>query len=216
MAIMVMPSSLAIDTASASPRALNEPVGRRLSSLTRISPPLDNRRRCVEAGSAVSPPHRATARSPAGAPVRVRDNATVSAAALPARHGAMRSECRRGHNAPATAAQPWTTFATCQRGIVRRSNCIRDARRRSADGRPSSDVWSLLLLQRYPLPHCGRGYHAEGRADPFLVHQAVELAGVLAGHLAGDFGRQMRELLVDVLLRLRPHAVGVREVRAPH
>ena len=43
IAIVPTPSSLAIDTASASPRALNEPVGRRPSSLTRISPPLASR-----------------------------------------------------------------------------------------------------------------------------------------------------------------------------
>ena len=34
-----MPSAFAIDTAMTSPRALNEPVGSRPSSLTRISPP---------------------------------------------------------------------------------------------------------------------------------------------------------------------------------
>src|SRR5579862_4717577 len=44
------------------------------------------------------------------------------------------------------------------------------------------------------------------------VDQIVELAGILAGHLVGGFGRQVRELLVDVLLRFRPHPVGMREV----
>jgi hypothetical protein len=34
-----MPSAFAIDTAMTRPRALNEPVGRRPSSFTRISPP---------------------------------------------------------------------------------------------------------------------------------------------------------------------------------
>ncbi len=34
-----MPSGLAIDTAMTRPRALNEPVGNRPSSLTMISPP---------------------------------------------------------------------------------------------------------------------------------------------------------------------------------
>jgi hypothetical protein len=37
MAMWATPSAFAIDTASASPRALNEPVGSRLSSFTRIS-----------------------------------------------------------------------------------------------------------------------------------------------------------------------------------
>ena len=37
-AMCLMPSAFAIETASASPRALNEPVGSRPSSLTRISP----------------------------------------------------------------------------------------------------------------------------------------------------------------------------------
>src|SRR5579885_1801656 len=51
---------------------------------------------------------------------------------------------------------------------------------------------------------------------PRLVDQPVELAGVLAGHLVDHLGRQMAELVVDVLLRLRPHPVRMREVRAPH
>jgi hypothetical protein len=34
-----MPNALAIDTAITRPRALNEPVGKRASSFTRISPP---------------------------------------------------------------------------------------------------------------------------------------------------------------------------------
>src|SRR6266478_8508653 len=49
-----------------------------------------------------------------------------------------------------------------------------------------------------------------------LVDQAVELAGILAGHLEGGFGRQMAELLFDVFLRFRPHAIRVRIVRTPH
>jgi hypothetical protein len=39
IAMWVMPSAFAIDTAITRPRALNEPVGRRPSSLTMISPP---------------------------------------------------------------------------------------------------------------------------------------------------------------------------------
>src|SRR6185436_19428345 len=53
--------------------------------------------------------------------------------------------------------------------------------------------------------------------DPSRVsQQPVELAGVLAGDLVRDVGRQVAELLLDVLRRLGPHAVAVRVVRAPH
>jgi hypothetical protein len=38
IAMCLMPSALAIDTAITRPRALNEPVGKRPSSFTRISP----------------------------------------------------------------------------------------------------------------------------------------------------------------------------------
>src|SRR5206468_12187532 len=57
-----------------------------------------------------------------------------------------------------------------------------------------------------------------GRSPPprFLGYQPVELARVLAGHLVSQLRGQMAELLVDVLGRLRPHAVPVRIVRAPH
>ena len=34
----------------------------------------------------------------------------------------------------------------------------------------------------------------------WLVHQAIELAGVFAGHLVGDLGRQVAELVFDVFL----------------
>src|SRR5689334_24181423 len=49
-----------------------------------------------------------------------------------------------------------------------------------------------------------------------LLDQAVELRGILAGDLAHDVGGQVAELLLDVLARLRPDAVGVRIVRRPH
>src|SRR5947209_1472155 len=51
---------------------------------------------------------------------------------------------------------------------------------------------------------------------PRNSHQAVELARVLARDLADHIGRQVAELLLDVLRRLGPHAVGVRIVRGPH
>src|SRR5262249_15767030 len=46
--------------------------------------------------------------------------------------------------------------------------------------------------------------------------EPVELAGVLAGDLVHDVGRQMPELLLDEAGRLRPDTVRVRIVRAPH
>src|SRR5437899_3792847 len=47
-------------------------------------------------------------------------------------------------------------------------------------------------------------------------HEPVELTGVLTGDLVRDVGGQVAELLLDVLRRFRPHAVGMRVVRAPH
>src|SRR5215472_9056197 len=49
-----------------------------------------------------------------------------------------------------------------------------------------------------------------------VSEQAVEPAGVLAGHLLDDVDRQVLELLVDIAPRLRPHAIRVGVVRAPH
>src|SRR4051812_11391720 len=54
------------------------------------------------------------------------------------------------------------------------------------------------------------------REAVWLVHQPVELGGVLAGDLVDRVGRQTGELLLDVASALRPDAVGVRIVRAPH
>src|SRR6266849_3136393 len=65
---------------------------------------------------------------------------------------------------------------------------------------------------RQPLGGCG----GPCRGPPPSTNQAVELSGVLAGHLPGDVGRQVRELLGDIFPRLRPHPIGVRIVGAPH
>src|SRR5260370_15110389 len=54
----------------------------------------------------------------------------------------------------------------------------------------------------------------EGRAA--LIHQAVELGGVLAGDLVDHLRRQSGELLVDVFCRFLPDAVRMRVIRAPH
>src|SRR5215471_19668928 len=48
------------------------------------------------------------------------------------------------------------------------------------------------------------------------IHKSVEFGGVVADDLLADGGGQVAELALDVFLRIRPHAVGVREVRAPH
>src|SRR5437667_11293485 len=48
------------------------------------------------------------------------------------------------------------------------------------------------------------------------LHQSVELPRVLARDLVRDIGRQVAALLGDVLRRLRPDAVWMRVVGAPH
>src|SRR5689334_5048645 len=49
-----------------------------------------------------------------------------------------------------------------------------------------------------------------------VQRKAVELRRVLAGDLASHVGGQVPQLALDVLAGVRPHAVGMREVRAPH
>src|SRR5262249_21545988 len=49
-----------------------------------------------------------------------------------------------------------------------------------------------------------------------LLHQAIELRGIVARDLPSHVLRQMAKLLLDVLRGLRPHAVRMRIVRAPH
>src|SRR4029453_17771844 len=46
--------------------------------------------------------------------------------------------------------------------------------------------------------------------------EAVQARGVLAGDPAAHGRRQVSQLALDVLARVRPHAVGMREVRGPH
>src|SRR5206468_2482059 len=58
-------------------------------------------------------------------------------------------------------------------------------------------------------------FRGNGGVSPAGSHQPVEFARVLAGDLADNVGRQVAELLLDVLRRLRPHPVGVRVVRRP-
>src|SRR6266566_2554079 len=83
-------------------------------------------------------------------------------------------------------------------------------RRRVGEGLFRALISSPASLRSAPSSRSAReGFHA-------LVHQPVELGGVLAGDLVHDVGRQTGELLVDVFLRFRPYAVGVRVVRAPH
>src|SRR5437899_12544379 len=49
-----------------------------------------------------------------------------------------------------------------------------------------------------------------------LLHEPVELAGVLADDLPADVRRQVPELALHVLRRIRPDAIGMREIRRPH
>src|SRR5215467_5012305 len=89
---------------------------------------------------------------------------------------------------------------------------------RSEGSRRSGSNWSgpaaRIQNARFVEEGQGWGVRARGaRADAprrTSVHEAVELASVLAGDLAYDVRRQMAELLLDVLRRLRPHAVRVR------
>src|SRR5215467_8464060 len=61
------------------------------------------------------------------------------------------------------------------------------------------------------LPTPTRSMRATPEAGP-SARQAVELRRVVTRDHARDLGRQLLELLADVLLRLRPDAVGVRVV----
>src|SRR5882762_6312278 len=65
------------------------------------------------------------------------------------------------------------------------------------------------------LPTPTRSMRATPARDP-LARQAVELRRVVTRDHPRDLGRQLLELLADVLLGLRPDAIGVRVVRAPH
>src|ERR1700730_1470565 len=49
-----------------------------------------------------------------------------------------------------------------------------------------------------------------------LLHEPVELAGILADDLPADVRGQMPELALDVLRGIRPDAIGMREIRGPH
>src|SRR5713101_8918950 len=49
-----------------------------------------------------------------------------------------------------------------------------------------------------------------------LLDQTVEFPGVFTGDLVRRLGRQVAELLLDVLRGLGPDAVAVRVVGAPH
>jgi hypothetical protein len=55
------------------------------------------------------------------------------------------------------------------------------------------------VREKHPARWRGAASHAAPRGGR-LVDQTVEFAGVFAGHLVGDLGRQVAELLFDVLL----------------
>src|SRR3954453_1697965 len=78
--------------------------------------------------------------------------------------------------------------------------------------RMSVDSWtpgSKPLCHRHPTGPHPSGLLWTPRTNFALVHQTVEFAGVLAGDLVGDVGRQLAELLGDVFAGVRPDAVGV-------
>src|SRR2546422_1231589 len=77
---------------------------------------------------------------------------------------------------------------------------------------PTGRNVTLKLNREHPGQHGG---HCGALRGP-PSHQPVEPSRVLTRHLPRDVVGKMLELLGDVLGRLRPHAVGVRIVTAPH
>src|SRR5262245_41639171 len=114
------------------------------------------------------------------------------------------------------ASEMWTANVICPSGAAaagpapddRHATASARAVAGTANGRHRRLTVSLLVP--------ARGAGAVGRAVPKLVDQPVELPRVLARDLLDHVGRQVTELLGDVLRRLRPHAVGVGIVRRPH
>src|SRR5580704_10811984 len=90
------------------------------------------------------------------------------------------------------------------------------------------DIGYLLSCDPVPDITTSRG-HAAGTKNPSrpitagrgsvivqLIREPIELGRVLAGDLVDLVGGQVGELLLDKLVRFRPHTVGVRVVGTPH
>src|SRR5260370_39899847 len=89
-----------------------------------------------------------------------------------------------------------------------------------------SSLWRARSSTPWPSPD-QRARCATARQDPctaetfpscFLpsASEAVECLRVVADDLAPHVRGQMPELPLEILLRVGPHAVGMREVGAPH
>src|SRR4029079_1561853 len=102
----------------------------------------------------------------------------------------------KSRTAPARAEMIVNEMAKFENPPISRKSCCAYPRR--ARSRSSCAMTSARV---------GRGMR---------LHHAVELPRILAGDLAHDVAGQVPEVLLDVLGRLRPHAVGVRIVGAPH
>src|ERR1700675_1290433 len=113
----------------------------------------------------------------------------------------------------AAAMPPIAMARPSKRGSIRRP-LIRDSPRSARSfrfgGRRGLAGQGVAVRRRGPVaappPEC----------PSRLLDQAVEPTRVLAGDLAGHLGGQVPELFLDVLRRLRPDAVAVRVVGAPH
>src|SRR5262245_2514884 len=107
------------------------------------------------------------------------------------------------------ASDTWTANVICPAGVP--------ARPSSASARPSvapaTGRESAIVSATAPAT---RGARRRRTMNAALLDQAVELPRVLTGDFMDDVGGQMAELLLDVLRRLRPDAVGVRVVGGPH
>src|SRR5262249_34878600 len=124
--------------------------------------------------------------------------------------GSLRSGRTRGTH-PGHAKSPGIT----RRGSWRRFGLQRGSLPDGPDLEPKISAQTHMVCE---LPHNPSKKGAcTGRAGRVpLISEAVEFGGVIADALFARAGGQVAELALDVLLRVRPDAVGVWEVRAPH
>src|SRR6516165_10195803 len=80
----------------------------------------------------------------------------------------------------------------------------------------SADGWSPITRTAIARSRVSSRSQLERCVWRALIHEAVKLGGVLADDLVPGRLRQMAKLFVDIFLRIRPNAVGVRKVRGPH
>src|SRR5919108_6457921 len=82
----------------------------------------------------------------------------------------------------------------------------------TASTRPSSITRLASRTGGRPVPSIS----VPPRRTSTSASQPVQRGRVVADDLLARRGRQVTELAFDVLLGVRPHAVGMREVRTPH